>query len=158
MRMEATLKVATIVFILVSALALGGCASTPVDDTRSNALRDRDLKWAAVAEGRNIDAIVSFWSDDAVVVPPGSPELRGKAAIRAYVQQSLAIPEFRISWSPSSAYVSPDGELGYTIGENLVSFSGQDGKRVTIKGRYTTIWRRDRTGDWKCVVDTWNTP
>ena len=152
------MKVATTVFFAVCAFTLGGCASSPVGDAGSNALRDRDLEWAAAAKGGNVDAILSFWSDDAVVIPPGSPELHGKAAIRAYIQQSLAVPGFLISWSPSSAHVSSDGELGYTGGENLVSFSGQDGKRVTIKGRYTTIWRRERNGEWKCVVDTWNTP
>jgi len=153
------LRVTAIVSLVVGVLAVGSCARSPADGAGSAALRQRDLAWAEVAaEGRSVDAIVSFWSDDAVVVPPGAPEIRGKAAIREYVQQSLATPGFRISWNPSTATVSSDGKLGYTTGENVVSFSGKDGKPATIKGRYATIWRRDKSGDWKCVVDIWNTP
>jgi ketosteroid isomerase-like protein len=145
-------------FVAVMVL-LGGCVTSPPDTSGADALRDRDLAWAAVAaEGRNIDAIVSFWSDDAIVIPPGSPEFRGRAAIREYVKKSLAIPGFRIRWSPSRVVVSSDGELGYTTGENAVTFSGPDGKSTTINGRYMTVWRRERGGEWKCVVDIWNTP
>jgi ketosteroid isomerase-like protein len=117
--------------------------------------RDRD--WAAVvAEGQNVERILSFWTDDAIVIPPGAPELRGKTAIREYVGKSLATPGFRIRWSPTSAAVSSDGTLGYTIGENAVTVPGADGKLVTIRGRYTTVWRRDKDNDWRCDVDIWN--
>jgi ketosteroid isomerase-like protein len=54
--------------------------------------------------------------------------------------------------------VSPDGRLGYTLGENAVTVPGADGKPMTIRGRYTTVWRREAGGDWKCAVDIWNTP
>lgn len=153
------MKINQVLSVVACALLTNGCATIRSVDARSDALRNRDLAWAtAAAEGANIDAILSFWSEDAIVIPPGAPELRGKSAIRVYVQKSLAIPGFKITWKPSSATVSSDGSLGYTTGENVVSFSAPDGKSVTVMGRYATIWRRDEDGQWKCVVDIWNTP
>ena len=108
------------------------------------------------AEGGDVERLLAFWSDDAIVVPPGAPVVQGKAAIREYVQKALAIPGFRIRWHPASATVSADGTVGYTTGENAVTVPGPDGKLITIAGRYATVWRRDQGGVWRCVIDIWN--
>ena len=45
-----------------------------------------DATWsAAAAAGRDIEQIVSFWADDAIVIPPGRVAIVGKNAIRDYV-------------------------------------------------------------------------
>jgi ketosteroid isomerase-like protein len=50
----------------------------------------RDAEWAnAAAAGKDVEKIVSYWSDDALVIEPGQPVYEGKAAIRAYVAGSL---------------------------------------------------------------------
>ena len=126
------------------------------DDVK-NALLQRDREWSVVAaEGRSVDRIVEYWTDDAVIIPAGAPVIRGKAAIRDYVQTSLAIPGFQIRWEPQDASVSADGTLGYTTGENAVTVPGPDGTLVTIPGRYATVWRCDPSGVWNCVIDIWN--
>jgi ketosteroid isomerase-like protein len=49
-------------------------------------LAQRDEEWARLAsEGRDIERIVSFWTDEAVVLAPGLPPVVGKAALREYV-------------------------------------------------------------------------
>ncbi len=136
---------------------LAGCANLASTDHEKDALMQRDREWSVVAaEGRNVERIVEFWADDATMFPAGAPIVRGKAAIREYVRQSLAIPGFQIRWRPQQASISADGTLGYTTGENAVTVPGPDGKLITIPGRYTTVWRREKGGDWKCVVDIWN--
>jgi uncharacterized protein (TIGR02246 family) len=120
-------------------------------------LLERDAQWAALAaEGRDIERIVDFWTDDAVVYPPGLPVVAGKAALRAYVQASLAIPGFHITWTSSDARISSDGQLAYLVGENAVTVPGPTGKTVTMRGRAVTIWRREADGEWRCAVDIWN--
>ena len=39
---------------------------------------------------------------------------------------------------------------------NEVSFSGQNGRQVTVEGKAVTVWRREPEGVWKCVIDIWN--
>lgn len=120
-------------------------------------LLERDAQWAALASaGQNVERIVSFWTDDAVVYPPGLPAFRGKAAIRGYVEGALAIPGFHITWTSSEATLSPDGRMGYLTSTNAVTIPGPEGRPVTSRGRVVTVWRREQDGEWRCMVDIWN--
>lgn len=117
----------------------------------------RDAEWAALAAaGHDIEAILSYWTDDAVVIGPGLPRISGKAALRDYVQSSLRIPGFKITWTSTEVEVSADGNMAYMFGQNKVTMNGPDGAPFTIEGRAVTIWRREADGEWRCVVDIWN--
>jgi len=135
-----------------SALAAPGEKTT---DAKGEILR-LDAEWAKAAEARDLERILSYWSDDASVLPPASPALVGKDAIRAYIGQSLQMPGFRISWKTNDVTVAESGELAYGVGTNRVSLTGPDGKPVTVEGKAVTVWRKDSAGGWKCVVDIWN--
>ena len=116
----------------------------------------RDADWVAATEGRDVERILEFWTDDAVVYPPGLPVVAGKAALRAYVESSLAVPGFRITWSSVTVRLSPDHRLGYLLSQNAVTVPGTDGKLRVTRGRAVTIWRLEPDGQWRCAVDIWN--
>jgi ketosteroid isomerase-like protein len=123
---------------------------------RAELLR-RDAEWAAAAsEGRDVERILSFWTEDAVVLPPGLPAVAGQAALRHYVEGSTRIPGFRITWTSSDVTLSPDGRLAYMFSRNEVTADGPDGRPVTTRGRAVTIWRLESDGQWRCAVDIWN--
>lgn len=127
--------------------------------TDADALRAIDEQWAAAArEGKDADKIVSFWSDDAKVYPPGAPVVEGRQAIHAFVAGSLATEGFSISWEPSEAIVDAGGTMGYTTGRNRFTFPDAAGNIATAEGRYLTVWRKNGDGAWKCVIDIWNSP
>jgi ketosteroid isomerase-like protein len=138
-------------------LLVDGCASgTSSDSDRASLLRT-DQEWAAVAsEGKDIDKIVSYWADDATVFPADAPVVKGKAAIRQFVEDSLRIPGFSITWRPDQVVVSPSGDFGYTTGENQITVPSSDGGVMTIRGRGVAVWRKEPDGTWKCVIDIWN--
>jgi len=120
-------------------------------------LLERDAEWSRVAsEGKDIDRILSFWTDDAIVMPPGFPSVIGKDALRRYVESSLQIPGFQIFWNSSDVKLSRDGNLAYMFSQNQVRMKGEDGNFFTIEGRAVTIWRRESDGEWRCAVDIWN--
>lgn len=145
---------------IVAALAAttsAGCR--PAVDTRAaaDALLQRDKAWAAAAaSSTNVDSIVGFWSANALVMMPGAPTLRGTAAISAMVKSSLASPGFHISWVPDSAIVATSGDLGYTFGTNTMTMADSAGRSTTEHGRYVTIWAKEADGQWRCIVDTYN--
>jgi ketosteroid isomerase-like protein len=129
-----------------------------LEQERKN-LERRDAEWSALAsEGRDVEAILSYWTDDAVVIPPGLPAVSGKDALRQYVTESLRIPGFRISWKSSVPVLSKDGSLAYMSGENTLSMQGPDGNPMTLRGRALTVWRKDLDGEWRCAHDIWNAP
>jgi ketosteroid isomerase-like protein len=120
-------------------------------------LLERDAEWAAKAsEGRDIDAILSYWTDHAMVIPPDLPVVAGQAALREYVDQSLRIPDFRITCSTTDIRFSPDGNLAFLVGTNSVTLDGPDGQPSQIDGRVVTIWRREPDGKWRCCLDIRN--
>jgi ketosteroid isomerase-like protein len=126
------------------------------DHERKQLLR-RDAEWATLSSnGQEVDRILAFWADDAVVYPPGMHALKGKSALRAYVQGALATPGFHITWTTSDASLSPDGQLAYLLSTNAVTMPGPDGQLVTQRGRAVTIWRRGPDGNWLCAIDIWN--
>jgi ketosteroid isomerase-like protein len=120
-------------------------------------LRNTDEEWSRVAkQGADVDQIVSYWSDDAKVYPPGAAVLEGTQAIRDFVAASLKTPGFSVSWEPVEAVVAPGETMGYTTGRNRLTFPDSSGTIVSYQGRYVTVWRKDANASWKCVIDIWN--
>ena len=117
----------------------------------------RDAEWAqSASEGRDVERILSYWTEDAVVLPPGLPAVVGKAALRQYVEGSRQIPGFRITWESKDVTLSPDGQLAYMFSRNAVTVNALDGTPLTTEGRAVTIWHRESDGEWRCAVDVWN--
>lgn len=134
-----------------------GCARNSFDPAAEAArLLKIDAEWAdAAAAGKDVDRIVSYWTDDALVVPPGQPVVEGKAAVRAFVTESLKIPGFRIHWVSEKVSFSPDGQLAYMRANNETTVPGPDGKPMILRGRGVTVWRHE-DGQWRCAIDIWN--
>lgn len=137
-------------------LACAGCASTSSPGDVQSEILKLDAEWSRAAEARDVERALSYWSDDAVVFPPGSPAVAGKPAIREFVTKSLQTPGFSISWKTATVTVSQGGDMAYTTGTNRVTFDAPDGKRVAVNGKAVEVWRRQKDGQWKCVIDIWN--
>ena len=111
-------------------------------------LLERDAQWStAASEGRDIEHVLSYWTDDAIVIPPGMPAVVGKAALRQYVEGGLRIPGFGISWTSTDVAFSPDGHLAYMFSANAVTMNAPDGQPFPTEGRAVTIWRREADGE-----------
>lgn len=152
--MKRSLPVLVILIITVS------CNQSKVDlKAEEAAIMKTDSTWATLAkESKDVDKIISYWSDDAVVLAPGQPAVKGKEALRKMVEDSKNIQGFSITWKSSDLHFSPDGRLAYMSGENLMTMNDSTGKKLSIPGRGYTIWRKEADGNWKCVVDIWNNP
>ena len=137
-------------------LACAGCASAGRQTDVESQIRQLDADWSRAAQDRDVDRVLSFWADDAIVFPPGSPAVAGKVAIREFVGKSFQTPGFSISWKTTTVAMSRSGDLAYTTGSNRVTFRAPDGKQGTVEGKAVAVWRREKNGAWKCVIDIWN--
>ena len=120
------------------------------------ALARADKAWSEAAVSKDVESVLSFWTDDAIVYPPGQPPVVGKDALRRYVTEGFAIPGFSIRWETSAFEVSASGDMAYGLGTNVVTMNDAQGKVMTERGRGVTVWRKGKDGSWKCVVDVWN--
>ncbi|HTO29409.1 MAG TPA: DUF4440 domain-containing protein [Devosia sp.] len=142
---------------LLSVVGLVLSCRSPGDQSAAEAtLMATSRAWAQAAASGDVERMVSFWAEDAIVLAPDQPAIVGKAAIREFVKQSSAIPQFSITWEPEQARIAASGELGYLVEHNRVTFADSTGARQTQFGKAVTIWRKDASGAWKCIVDTWN--
>ena len=100
---------------------------------------------------------MSFYDDDALLLPTAEPGIRGKLAIRTEWSHTLAIPGFQNEAKLLTADVSASGDLAYTTGSYLAVMVGEDGALVREPGKWVTVWKRRDGGAWRIVVDTYNT-
>src|SRR5262245_61769220 len=126
-------------------------------DTNAKLLMQTSRDWAAAAAAGDLERALNYWTDDAIVLPPDQPAAEGKAAIREYLHRAASIPGFSITWEPEAAMISADGEMGYMIERNRVTFTGPAGAPQLQYGKGVTVWRKQADGSWKCVADIWNT-
>jgi ketosteroid isomerase-like protein len=124
--------------------------------TEGDALMKLSREWSAKVASAPLDDWIDYWAEDAVMMPPGLPALRGKAAIRQYVEAAGQLPGFQIRWEPERAYVSESGDLAYMIERNVTVIDDPEGNPVTTYGKVVTVWRKDGDGSWRNVVDMWN--
>jgi len=145
--------------ILTSTILCGCAAAPPAFDAAAESakLMQRDSTWAALATaGKDLEGIVSYWTDDAVVMEPGQPAVEGKTAIHEFVKQSLATPGFRIHWVSQRPVFSADGSMAYMRGTDEMTVPGPKGAPMTLHLQGYSIWRKDADGQWRCVVDIAN--
>jgi ketosteroid isomerase-like protein len=139
--------------LTVSILAAGvmvGCGAQPVDiAAETEAVRARSDAIVAAESAQNVEETLAFYTDDAVVQPPGAPQVQGKEAIANLYRQfggfeSGQLKEF--SGTRSHLEVSAAGDLAYEYGVNRMVLVGPEGDLVDM-GKYLAVWEKVG-GDW----------
>ena len=125
-------------------------------DTKiEQALRDLDAQWSAAAGAKDLDKTVSFYSDDAIVMPPNAPAATTKEAIRN-VWKDLIASATSVSWKATRIEVAKSGDIAYLSGTYEVTLNDASGKLVNDRGKYLEVWEKQADGKWKCGADIWN--
>jgi ketosteroid isomerase-like protein len=144
--------------ILALLVLISGCnwqASIDHRDLNEAVIRDLDAQWSKTAAAHDLNGIVSYYSDDAVLLPPNAPLANTKDAIRvAWVD--LAAPNVDISWQASKIEVAKSGDLAYSTGSYTLAMQDPQGKLISDKGKFMEVWKKQTDGQWKAVADTYN--
>ena len=143
--------------LLSTCIILFGCNEHKVDTkAEGERLMQISREWSKSAATDSIETTLSYWADDAVVMSPGQPPIKGKKAIREMVEGTLKISGFKISWEPLSVSVSKSGDMAYMIEQNQITINDTLGNPKTEFNKSVTIWRKEADGSWKNIVDIWN--
>ena len=110
------------------------------------AIRDAETAWANTVPTRDVDKVVAFYAEDAVMLPPGEAVANGKAAIRASWTQLLALHRFEADLGATKVEVAKSGDLAYDVGTYAMSYKDASGKAVNDIGKFSTVWRKEATG------------
>lgn len=136
-----------------SAGSLSSCGEKRPNNGEVGALMDTSRAWSASVKSGDVNWIVSFWTDDAIVMMPGEPIRRGKGEIAPFVEQSLKTPGFSISWEPIEGTISKSGDIGYLIERERMTFPDGHGGIIQRIGRGVTVWKKQPDGSWKNAPD-----
>jgi ketosteroid isomerase-like protein len=98
---------------------------------------------------------MSYYADDSVELPNGAPIIQGKVNI-AKTMGFLDEKNNQLTWTPMGADISASGDLGYTFGTFEFRSKDKDGNLVVDHGKYTSIWKKQKDGNWKVVLDMGN--
>jgi uncharacterized protein (TIGR02246 family) len=112
--------------------------------------------WSDLVKTKDLDLILEGWADDAVMMAPGMPPLKGKETIRAFVEEGLKIPGYNIRWEPLEVHVSECGDMAYMIERNEIIVNDSLGNPEASYNKTVTVWRKQDDGSWKNVIDMWN--
>ncbi|HLI96741.1 MAG TPA: DUF4440 domain-containing protein [Candidatus Baltobacteraceae bacterium] len=145
---------------LTAALCFCILAASPVlaasgQTGASTALRAADSGWANVFSAKNLTASVDYVDAAGAVLAPGAPRATGHAAIRKLFAGLFALPDLRLMWHASTAYVAQSREIGYTTGAYHMSYRVK-GKTLADRGKYVTVWKHESDGSWKVLLDIFN--
>jgi len=144
-------------FSVALLLVVSGCHQQALDHRAADesAIRALDAQWSKTAGAHDLDGIVSYYSDDAVLLPPNAPAATGRQAIRAS-WADLAAPGVSIAWQASKVEVARSGDLAYSVGTYTLAMKDPQGKPIADKGKFMEVWKRQPDGNWKAVADTYN--
>ena len=149
-----TMKAITVLIIFI---VLTGCREHKIDTkAEGDNLMQISREWSKSAATDSVEKTLGYWADDAVIMSPGQPSLKGKKAIRQMVESTSKIPGFKISWEPLSVSVSESGDLAYMIEKNQITVNDSSGNPINEYNKVVTIWRKEADGSWKNIVDMWN--
>ena len=148
--------VLSICFALLSFGFIGAASAADTKSAIKQALHDLDAQWSAAAAAKDVDKTVSFYSDDAIVMPPNAPSATTKEAIRNVWQDLLASAGLVISWKTTKVEVATSGDLACLSGTYELTMNDASGKSVNDHGKYVEVWEKQSDGKWKCGTDIWN--
>ena len=112
------------------------------------AVRDADEQWSKVAAAKDLDKTISFYADDAVVLPPNEAAVITKDGIRN-LWKGFFDSLTGISWKTTRVETAKSGDMAYLIGTYEMTL--KDGSKD--KGKYCEVWKKQANGKWKVSAD-----
>lgn len=139
--------------VFFSGLVVSGAAFAGVVEDDLMAV-DRAFNAMAQEEGVG-KAFAHYMSHDARLLSQGAQPVLGHEAVAAAMAGYPA--DATLVWDPEEAVASSSGDMGFTWGRYVSTFTDVEGVAHTGHGKYVSIWQKQSDGSWKASVDIGNT-
>lgn len=144
---------------LLLALALTACGAPPpppawTPDDEAALRRDHDAA-EALAKAAQPDwalFVATHYTEDAVVLPPNGPALKGREAITAYFSSFPPTSK----WETEYVDVMGSGDLAVAVGTYDITVAPPGQPEQPDQGKWIEVFRKQPDGHWKTVRDTFN--
>jgi ketosteroid isomerase-like protein len=127
-----------------------GCATSKLGTVSPDVLMQADRDFSSLSQSKGMKtAFLQYMDNNGILLRPDHYPLVGEGA-RTYLQNQKE-GGATLTWEPQAAEVAQSGDLGYTYGLYTVTT-----KDTTLQGTYVSIWKKQKDGSWKFVLDTGN--
>jgi ketosteroid isomerase-like protein len=142
----------TIALLLLLLFAAPALAKKDKSAQGADLLRQLEADFAADVAKHGHDAFLTYFAEDGVEVVDG-----GGFDTKDAMRKQPPWPEgTTLTWMPVKAEMAASGDLGYTYGNYVYTAKNKEGKLVANYGKYTSIWKKQKDGQWQVVVDMGN--
>ena len=151
------MKLLKMMFVVVATAALATAPAAAGDKLLQEVTAIGDaMEQAMLAD--DLDAMLSFYLDDAISLPEYSPMVEGKDAMRRHHEEMAKSGMEVSSFESVPVKVWKAGDTVIEIGTYKISLA-MPGAPMPINdhGKYLTIYERQKNGSLKVKLETWNT-
>jgi ketosteroid isomerase-like protein len=149
---EISMNRITVAILLLLLVAATSFATKQKSPKGTDLLRQLEADFATDVAKHGHDAFLTYFAEDGVELVDG-----GGIDTKDAMRKQPPWPEgTTLTWTPVKAEMSASGDLGYTYGNYVYTAKNKEGKLVANYGKYTSIWKKQKDGQWKVVVDMGN--
>ena len=124
-----------------------------LNEADKTALRAIDQKFVDAVLAKNWPAAAALYTAEASFMPPNGPEVKGPAAIQAWMGAFPPVTSFTLE--PQE--IDGVGDLAYVRGTYTMSFTLPGATAPTEdRGKYIVIERKQADGSWLISADIFN--
>ena len=146
------------IVVSFAAALFAGCAQPqePVDTRKvaEAAINSASDEFAKAGDAKDLDKVMSFYTDDAVLFVPSVPAAVGKDAVRKAWQGFLSGPPSKVDINETIIDVAASGDLAFERGSFTLTTTDAKGKTTAATGKLVDVWKKQADGSWKMAADT----
>jgi uncharacterized protein (TIGR02246 family) len=136
------------------ALVILAPGQTLADETLRDTIQSRQDNWSAAYNANSKDELAAFYEKRAVLIPPGSPPIKGQTEIAEFL--STLFPQLK-DLNLVADEVRPLGpDHAVEIGHSEYTAIAEDGSRSPGSDDYQVVWHRGDDGVWRYITDMFN--
>jgi uncharacterized protein (TIGR02246 family) len=147
-------------YLFVTIVLLAGLSQATAQQPSVGSADDASVRsvlsgLGAADNAGNLDAVVSHYRDDAILLPPNANVVAGRPAIRAWYEQVL-FRHFRCEVSFDADETETSGDLAFARGYINGRLNPKaDEPLINLHEKFIMILRHDHDG-WKIARVIWN--
>ncbi len=138
------------------AVFLASCSETSATtntDAEIKALKDNETQWNKDFQSKDAARLAAHYTEDAVLMNPGAPASKGKAAIQKTFADMVSDPALSMNFEADRVEVAKNGDMAYTQGHYTLTMTDPATKKpMNDHGSYVTVYKKV-DGAWKAVQD-----
>jgi len=142
----------SLLFLMFSSLLVISCKPKPnlVKSISPDEIIKADEAFSEMSRKTGMKkAFIEYIDNEGILLRSNHPPIIGANAIDFLSQVNDS--SYTLTWSPGGGEIATSDDLGYTYG--IYKLATKD---TILRGTYVSIWKKQKDGKWKFVLDSGN--